>query len=273
MKYPTTKPAPPPPPNRYIVQPVNVPAYQFLGCCPKSQTYVAYSAKMRCTIIFPLPCNQWSCRYCAQNKTKRLAYRVSEAAPNRLLTLTVDPKLYVSPREAFDATRAKVPILARKLRLRFGEFEYIRVTEATARGWPHYHLLVRSKYIPHQVVKKLWQELTGAQIVDLRQVNRDFRCYTYLLKYLSKMHELEWTARHVSTTRSFFPKEDPWEPEDLDLAEGTFHNQHPANFLVENYQGKEVIRFQERSFLVDAAPPLIPFEGERELYLRSPQPA
>lgn len=269
MHYPTNKPAPPPPENRYIVQSTNPSAYQFLGVCPQSQTYVAYSTAMRATIIFPLSCNKWSCRYCAQNKTKRLAYRVSQATPNRLLTLTVDPKLYATPREAFDATRKQVPLLIRKLRLRFGEVEYIRVTEATHRGWPHYHLLVRSKYLPHQVVKKLWNELTGASIVDLRQVDKNFRCYTYLLKYLSKMHELDWTERHVSNSRDFFPAEDDYEPEDLGLAEGQFYSQHPANFLVEKYTGKEVVRFNERSFIIDAAPPLTPFEGERELYLRT----
>ena len=250
----TTQPQPPLPPNRYIIGDSVTTTRTFLGCCPNAQSYVSFSTHLNQFVLYPLPCNKWSCRSCAQNKTKRLANRVAKASPNRLLTLTIDPKLYFTAREAFDATRTKIPLLARKLRRRFGDFEYLRVTEVTARGWPHFHLLVRSGYIPHQVVRKLWMELTGATIVDIRQVNHSFHCYTYLCKYLSKMHELGWTKRHVSSSGHFFPKEEPYTPEDLGLAEGTFYGQHPATLLKLGYSGEEVIRFDARGFLLPHAP-------------------
>jgi hypothetical protein len=102
--------------------------------------------------------------------------------------------------------------------VKYGEVEYLRVTEVTKKGWPHYHLLLRSGFLPHKVVKTLWAELTGATIVDLRQVKKSFSAYQYLVKYLSKLHRLEWTERHVSVSKNFAPKVE-WAPDNpIELA-------------------------------------------------------
>ncbi len=172
------------------------------------------------------------------------------AKPNRLLTLTINPALYVVPREAFDATRKEVPILIRRLRKQFGEIEYLRVTEITKAGWPHYHLLVRSGLLPHSVVKKHWFEMTGASIVDLRQVKQSFQAYQYLVKYLSKLHDLGWTERHVSMSKKFAEKTD-WKPADpYDVVEEKFHSFHPALFIAERFQGCRVRRLTLHAHLV-----------------------
>jgi len=175
---------------------------------------------------------------------------VRAAEPNRLLTLTVDPALYVSPRHAWEETRTCVPLLIRRLRKRFGPVDYLRVTEVTKAGWPHYHLLVRSGFLPHSVVRQIWNELTGARIVDLRQVTQSFRAYQYLVKYLSKLHKLEWTERHVSYSKNFFPPDD-WEPENkMDYAEPSFHSYHPANYVAEHCVGATLHRLSDHCHLV-----------------------
>ncbi len=178
--------------------------WRWMDICPHSQTMVAYDLDRQDDMIYALPCNQWSCRHCAVRKTRALAYRTEQAQPNRLVTLTVDPALFESPRHAFDATRRQLPEWVRVIRVRFGEFEYLRVTEVTKKGWPHYHMLARSAYIPHSVARDIWRDLTGAKIIDLRQVKKTFGCYRYLLKYLTKMHHIEWTGRHVSYSKGFF---------------------------------------------------------------------
>ena len=129
-------------PQSYLVGSVSSPAFAYFGVCPYAQTMSAYSLTHRTQVLFCLPCKRWSCRVCAEQKIKKLAHSVRAARPNRLLTLTVDPSLYVSPRHAWEETRKCVPILIRNLRKRFGEVEYLRVTEVTQNGWPHYHLLV-----------------------------------------------------------------------------------------------------------------------------------
>lgn len=209
---------------------------EFFTCCPHAQTLTAWSDLLQSEILIPLGCRQWSCRYCAELKIKQLSAKTRDAKPNRMLTLTVDPKLWESPRAAFDGTRSQVPELVRRLRKQFGEVEYLRVTELTKNGWPHYHMLIRSGYLPHTLVKDHWAELTGATIVDLRQVKKTFAAYKYLVKYLSKLHKIEWTERHVSYSRSFF-RPDPRPPKpDLKLSTKNLHNFHPVTVCLEYYE-------------------------------------
>lgn len=205
--------------------------------CPKAQTLLGYLPDRDSYVIGELPCQNWSCRPCAERKIRRLAAKTRDAKPTRMLTLTVNPAKWQTPREAFDGTRRQVPELLRRLRARFGEIEYLRVTELTRQGWPHYHLLLRSDYIPHAVVKKAWNELTGAYIVDLRQVDKTFRAYTYLVKYLSKLHKIEWTERHVSYSKNFFPPESPPPASDVAMERPSILPFHPITYLMQHHQG------------------------------------
>ncbi len=224
--------------------------------CPRAQTLQAYSLTFGCECLLTLPCKTWGCRVCSVQKIKALSLAVQAAKPNRLLTLTIDPALHLSPAEAWKTTRKKVPLLVRKLRTKFGEVEYLRVTEVTKAGWPHYHLLVRSGYLPHSVVKSIWSEMTGARIVDLRQVLKSFSAYKYLVKYLSKLHKLEWTERHVSLSRGFAPKS-AYDPEiKLDLAEKSFVNEHPSSVLARDYHGYWAKRLTNNVLLITPEEPI-----------------
>lgn len=246
----TPKPPREPDPPSLLIPSAPRASFHYFGCCPSAQTYLAYSAKFRCYVLFPVTCKRWTCHACAPIKIKKLSIDVQKAKPNRLLTLTVNPALYSSPRNAFDETRRKVPVLIRQLRKRFGTIEYLRITEATRKGYPHYHLLVRSGYLPQRVVRDMWKDLTGAAIVDLRRVNKTWSAYTYLVKYLSKLHNLEWTERHVSLSRQFVPKSDSPEPEDLELCNGEIIFSHPAMILAERYQGWEIRRYGYNAHLL-----------------------
>jgi len=245
---PSTATATPPEPTFLITS--RHPTAIWLNTCDHAQTLLAFAPNLNRDVLIPLPCNQWSCTYCALRKIRKLAYLTREAKPNRLLTLTVDPQKHDTPRHAFDATRRCIPELIRALRARFGQFEYLRVTELTKRGWPHYHLLVRSPYIPHAVVKAEWQRLTGAIIVDVRQVKEHFAAYTYLVKYLTKLHKIDWTERHVSYSRHFFPA-DPQQPKDpLELLNKAFLSTHPTTYLCETYPGETITRHSPSVYLL-----------------------
>ncbi len=237
-------------PPEYLVGKTTAEAFDYLSVCPYAQTLTAYSLTHYTKILFVLPCRRWSCRVCSAAKIQRLAGTVRLAKPNRLLTLTVDPSLYVTPAEAWGKTRRKVPILIRGLRKRFGEVEYLRVTEVTKKGWPHFHLLVRSAFLPQPVVKSEWRSLTGAKIVDLRKVNRSFSAYTYLVKYLSKLHKLEWTERHVSLSRGFAPPVEDKGKNTIEYQEPDFHNFHPSNYLAERHVGDTVVRLSPHAHLI-----------------------
>jgi len=210
------------------------------GTCETAKSLVGRIPNTDRSLLVGLTCRRWSCRPCSTAKIRRLAVLCKLAGPNRLLTLTIDPALYQSPRHAFEATAAYVPELIRYLRTRFGAVEYLRVTELTKRGFPHYHLLIRSGFLPHAVVRNKWNEYTQATIVDLKAVGNQFGAYTYLTKYLTKMHHLEWTERHVSYSKNFFPAEAVKKPDGPGLAATQLHDGHPHMWLAEHCLGLTV---------------------------------
>jgi hypothetical protein len=77
--------------------------------------------------------------------------------------------------EAFEA-------LVRRIRARFGRFEYIRVTEVgKVTGVRHLHVVFTGTFIPQAWLSGSWLELTGSSVVDVRAVHDD-----NVLRYLSK---------------------------------------------------------------------------------------
>lgn len=93
---------------------------------------------------------------------------------------------------------------------REGSVEYLRVLEVTKKGWPHYHLLVRSPYLAHRLVRDTWAALTGATICDVRAVKKADNVYWYLVKYLGKQLYCDFTDRRVSQTAKFFTPKTPY---------------------------------------------------------------
>lgn len=248
-KNPQTDPNAPKKPRRFLVNGRRS-LLEPLGRCPKAQTLLGYLPDDDAYVIAELPCQNWGCRPCAEAKIRRLAALTRDARPTRMLTLTVNPAMWESPRAAFDGTRRQVSELIKKLRTKFGEVEYLRVTELTKNGWPHYHLLLRSAFIPHTVVKTIWAELTGAYIVDLKQVKQCFRAYTYLVKYLSKLHRIEWTARHVSYSKGFFPPEPDRGNSPLPVERRSVHPMHPITYLNQYHKGDSIEPFTSSTWKI-----------------------
>ncbi len=210
-----------------------------LDTCPNAMTLSAHSPALNATVIRALPCNQWSCRWCIRIKKGRIIRKVTDARPNRLLTLTVNPALYEEPREAFDKTRRQLPRLFATLRKTFNSIEYFRVVEVTRAGWPHYHCCVRSGYLPHHQVKAVWEQLTGATIVDLRQIKRTTQAITYVTKYLHKLSNIPWTARHMSYSRKFFIPDPPKPKPDHDYKDMHVVKAHPITCITHDRHVKQ----------------------------------
>lgn len=218
--------------------------------CSRATSYLATEVETTSQYLFGSCCKTWNCPYCCRVKVRRLSWLTSQAAHNRLLTLTTDPKLFCSPRDAFERTASYVPELIRALRVRFGEVEYLRVTETCKNGYPHYHLLVRSGYLPQPVIKSLWTKYTGCSIVDCRQVTQSFSAFNYLVKYLSKMHNLGWTERHVSTSKRFFPIAPPPDAPPRTWACAARDPLHPYVLLGRWYGGLEVLHVSATAWLL-----------------------
>jgi len=72
----------------------------------------------------------------------------------------------------------------RKLRGR--ELEYASVTEATKKGWPHFHLALRTPWISTTWISNAWADILDAPIVKIKRVKTVKGLAMYLSKYLSK---------------------------------------------------------------------------------------
>ncbi|MCL6547128.1 MAG: hypothetical protein K6T61_18085 [Bryobacteraceae bacterium] len=142
---------------------------------------------------------------------------MAHARPNRLITLTCRPSDHATPRAAFDALRRQVSVLARELRASLGEFEYLRVLESTARGWPHFHLVARSPYVHHSRLSAAWQRLANAPVVDIRKINDPNHTVRYIVKYLSKQDHVDYTERRLSWSKRFFRHQEENAAPGLDL--------------------------------------------------------
>jgi hypothetical protein len=107
------------------------------------------------------------------------------------------------------------------------------------------------------VIKNEWEALTGASVIDIRPVTKSFGAYMYLTKYLTKMHKLEWTERHVSYSKGFFPKDaiDPPPPSNL----GDFQRSslHPFEYMATNCMGLTLTQQSPMTWLLGDRPDLL----------------
>lgn len=172
-------------------------------------------------------CKSWFCPTCAVGQGVKFRERLMKVLETfewvQMWTLTVDPSLYESEKECYLAVKGQRMIseLMRALKergyLATGRFIYF--VEWHKSGWPHFHLLVDSKFIPHSVVKEIWNsnrpadagpvlhaescdciECGGIGPVKLRpafgsvrfskgQFNSVFHAACYATKYLTKYPE------------------------------------------------------------------------------------
>jgi hypothetical protein len=96
----------------------------------------------------------------------------------RVLTLTSGPS---SPSDI----HASFEVLVKRIRRKFGRFEYLAVEEHTREGLLHLHLLAHGTYIPQDWLSDVWQEIHGAPVVWIARLF-SFRLASHLARYLVK---------------------------------------------------------------------------------------
>lgn len=157
-------------------------------------------------IVHPLACRSWSCSRCAYNNKRKLLSRLKAIEVTTLLTLTCNPKRHPHSDDAFQQTSAAVNFLFKRIRRRWPDtkIEYFLVWERTKRGWPHAHLLLRAPFIPQKWLSRVWEELTGAPVVDIRAVHQSHQVVSYIAKYLAKDPQAPPGMKRYRSSRGFF---------------------------------------------------------------------
>lgn len=240
-------------PVRYLVP--SPATWKDYTCCPWASSILVIDPETENLVLCPVTCKRWGCPYCAVRKIRKLAFLTNGAAPNRWIRLGVDPALYESPKDAWQKTAPKFPELFRRLRkIRDCEIEYLKVTELHKSGYPHYHALLRCGFLPKAQMDDTWSQLTGAANYNwISKIDSTFSSFRYLVKYLTKLHRLEWTDRHVSYSRNFFREEDR---EKLSFPERAIQErieEHPWAWLSRRYYRETVGMDDNGCFHLDEA--------------------
>jgi hypothetical protein len=220
--------------------------------CPYARTLTGFSLSLNARVVVALTCKRWGCRVCGEKKMAHYGWKVAKAAPNKLITLTTNPNVWENPRAAYDGTRRKVTEFATKVRRFAKPFEYFKVLEVTKNGWPHYHLIARSPYLPQRKLSAIWNHLTNAPIVDVRAIKKSGEVYQYVVKYLGKQKYIPWTERRCSWSRGFFEKDDFKPPASLEIELVETYEEHPADFMFYYHKGQKVEELSDSCwFFVD----------------------
>jgi len=184
--------------------------------CPHAMTIVMVDSDTEIVHAFETQCGRWTCDRCGPWKKWKLCQRISLARPTKFITLTTANHKSRTPREVWEATRRKLPELIRWIRERNGECEYCRVMERHKSGYPHFHLVVRTKYVEKEALSQYWCKLTDAFIVDIRKIRPDDGVADYVAKYITKDFDTTISRQRVTQSRHFFEKAE--KPDKLDIA-------------------------------------------------------
>ena len=138
-----------------------------------------------------LKCKRWHCELCRPLNHRRIKRAAREGRPNIFLTLTVNPARYETPDAAARDLKNAWVNLRRRMRRAFDlpEIPFIAIFESTKAGWPHLHILMRSRFIPHAWYKHAMADLIGAPMVWVKYVPDVGRVAAYVAKYVSKAPE------------------------------------------------------------------------------------
>jgi hypothetical protein len=240
--------------------------------CHWAKTVSGWDVNAEKYVVVAVTCKRWGCPYCAIRKIRRLAWMSRNAEPNRLLTLTLTgpdnngrPGRYADGKTAWEESSKAFPELIRFIRKNVSECEYLRVLELQANGMPHFHCMLRSGFIKHSIAHAEWKRLIGKPDhwpsdqpmckqwagLNIKRIDDTFATFRYLVKYLTKLHQIEWTDRHVSYSKGFFRDEDKEEVEYAKLDELTKYDQHPWVWLNERYGWDNVRVIGEGRWLID----------------------
>jgi len=186
--------------------------------------------------IEPLWCKCWSCELCAPRRRSRLIRDVIDGKPTKFLTLTTGPEVTGTPErkaeklvDAWRKLRKRIRLelsmpeherwrtpsgitrhrrLARQARSYIGgspaklpALPFFAVFEATKKGQPHLHIVLRAPFMPQKWLSAQMLELLKSPILDVRAIDSTTRVAAYIAKYLGKdPHQFGTCKRYWHST-------------------------------------------------------------------------
>jgi len=210
--------------------------------------------------VKPLTCRSWMCEWCAPERRRRLMASAAGGAPQRFLTLTVNPTIGNSPDDRLSLLSAAWRTAVKRLRRKYGQstIQYLAIVEATKHGEPHLHILMRSPYIPQSEISDIMRELIDSPIVDIRKIKNTRELIRYVAKYVTKEpHHFGTGKRYWSSQRWELPQDPDEERDAFRAQKWTIDHRYIANVInfLTVYEGYVAIRDGPDYWLFGASPP------------------
>lgn len=183
--------------------------------CPASKGTTALHLETTDAALFAVGCRNWACPACGPAKKRKLVQRIVRAKPSAFITLSCRHE--GTPQHQHNTIARALPRVIAKLRKTLNlNIEYFRMLEECKDGYPHFHLLARTSYIPQATLSEEWAAATGASVVDIRKAHG--KSTRYVAKYISKARDKSggWTRQRCSATRKFWATDEDTEQEWID---------------------------------------------------------
>lgn len=177
-------------------------------------------------VAVSLRCRAWTCDVCSEDRKRQLIAIAQGGEPNRLITLTSRRS------QTKDAAHAATNMVRawRLVRRNYRRahpndtLEFLAIFEQTQLGWPHLHVLARSKFIEQRWLSAEMLRLTDSPIVDVRAVTNKRAAARYVSKYIAKApgkfgtlkrywHSNAWTTEPYEKQKS----KQQWDRQNLTL--------------------------------------------------------
>lgn len=135
-----------------------------------------------------LKCKRWSCETCNPDCRRHVIGKAKEGNPNVFMTLTCPHDKYETPDQAARDMKRALVLLRKKLARTHGieKLPFIVVFEKHKDGFPHMHILCRMPYVHWRKLRKYWQDIIGAYMVDVRFIKKKTQVLFYVTKYIGK---------------------------------------------------------------------------------------
>lgn len=200
------------------------------------QTFVKWNPHEREAVS--LRCRSWTCPDCSPARKRQLIAQGHRGKPNTFITLTCRRGQVATPdaaaralsdawrivhkramREALrDPSKRHKPAgksppggwpidkhghVPRQVSLENGRLDYLVVIEAHKSGWPHLHILSRSKWIAVDWLRGQMAELLNSPVVFVQRITKRSQVAAYVSKYCSKCEHKFGTAKRYWESKNY----------------------------------------------------------------------
>lgn len=138
--------------------------------------------------VSPLRCKCWHCDYCAPQRRRELRRDALKGKPTIFLTLTIRQGRYATPDLQAQALRDGWRMLRQYLCRTLGwkKLPFLAVVEKHKSGWPHLHILIRSTFISHKLIRDWWTAREDSPVIWINRLHNPRKAAKYVTKYMSK---------------------------------------------------------------------------------------